>query len=411
MTFYHIVYDLEIKYRNLQEAIHANYKGTWLLPTVPATTMQGEDMTVERVCAAKTIEDCVTSLRVYGPFKRCLAANEDAKSYSELMDEAYPVIVLELESDEIPTIPTEDQVPDVKYTNERWFLKPVKIKDSYVRWLDSCSILFEESATVNGASFGLCKKVTFLDEYKNKDHPWLNGRGHILASSCMDSEYEPFPPNLEPAVNQSIRYLTEIKDNFRLTVPNEIVKKWHYRPGDKINFRHISRTGESEVLWSELMDGRHQVVIPNNIVETFKLRNNTYLIAYEGNVKQICLADAARWDGVPNDQSDDTDGTAHPLCKVRTDKFDITITRSETANSTIWLYYAKLTTPSDAKKRLNWNVLLHVYEKDKAKEPTLPILQQLALEQLSKNASDLLNRAETDSAAYREIVNALRNLN
>ena len=411
MTFYHIVYDLEIKYRNLQEAIHANYKGTWLLPTVPATTMQGEDMTVERVCAAETIEDCVTALRVYGPFKRCLAANEDAKSYSELMDEAYPVIVLELESDEIPTIPTEDQVPDVKYTNERWFLKPVKIKNSYVKWLDSCSILFEENATVNGASFGLCKKVTFLDKYKHKDHPWLNGRGHILASSCMDSEYEPFPPNLEPAVNQSIRYLTEIKDNFRLTVPNEIVKKWHYKPGDKINFRHISRTGESEALWSEIMDSRHQIVIPNNVIEAFKLRNNTSLIAYEGDVRQICLADAARWDSVPDDQSDETDGTVHPLCKVRTDKFDITITRSGTANGMIWLYYAKLTTPSDAKKRLNWNVLLHVYEKNKTKEPTLPILQQLALEQLSKNASDLLNQAETDSAAYREIVNALRNLN
>ena len=411
MTYYHIVYDLETKYRTLQEAIHANYKGMWLLPAVPATTMANEDTVTERVCVAPTVEDCVTAIRVYGPFKRCLAANDDAKSYSELMDEAYPVIVMELESDETPTVPTEEQVPDVKYTNERWFLKPVQVKDSYVRWLDCRSILFDESATVNDASFGICTKVTFLDEYRHKDHPWLNGRGHILSSSCMDSEYEPFPPNLEPAVNPNVRYLTEIKDGFRITVPDEIIRKWHYEPGDKIDFRHISRTGEFEVLWSEFMDSRHQVAVPDNVIETFKLMNNASIIAYEGDARQICLADAIRWDGVPEDRSDGTGNPACPLCKVRTDKFDITITRNGTASDEIWLYYAKLTTPSDAKKRLAWNVLIRVYEKGSMPEPTLYVLQQLALEQLSKNASDLLGKAESDCVAYREIADALRNLN
>ena len=406
MTYYRIVYDLETKYRTLQEAIHANYKGTWLLPTIPATTMSGEDTTTERICAARTIEDCITAIRVYGPFKRCLAANEDAKSYREVMDEAYPIIVQELEPNEIPTIPTEDQVPDVKYTNERWFLNPVRIKDSYVRWLDSDSILFEESATVGGSTFGICTGVTFVEDYRDKDHPWLNGRGHILSSSCMDTEYETFPVNLEPAVNRTTRYLVEIKDSFRIRIPDELVRKFHYEPGCEINFRQVDRAGGSETLWSEFMDRRQQVAIPEEIVKAFGLRDCSTLMVYEGTARQLCLADAVRWSDETVDVLDDR---CDALCRIRTELFDVMITKRKAVDG-LWIYNARLSTPDKGKRPVRWDSIIHIYEDGKTPKPTLMLLQQLALEQLSRTASDLLCKAENDCAAYKGIAEALRNL-
>ena len=272
MTYYRIVYNLEHQYKTLQNAKRANAAGTWLLPTIPHNAMMEEDCTTERVCVAKRIEDCITSLRVLGPFKRCLAANEDAKSYAEAMNEAYPILVLEIDTDEIPVSPTEEQVPDIELTHELWFTRPVRVSRCSVKWLDCFSIEYDDShiASIRDKSHGfpVCKSIRFLEDAHGHDHPWLNGRGHILASDLMDWEPESYP-FLTPEPNPSAIHATRISDNFRIEIPQQLREAECLSPGETVWFRC------NETEWMSVMDERGQAAIPEDAVKACCLKDNS----------------------------------------------------------------------------------------------------------------------------------------
>lgn len=76
------------------------------------------------------------------------------------------------------------QVPDCDVTNEWWLLEACKPVSVEVRWLGMFSVMFEEKYSVGKhAIVFACTSINWLQPVENMNHPWLNGRGHVLESS------------------------------------------------------------------------------------------------------------------------------------------------------------------------------------------------------------------------------------
>lgn len=176
---YRIVTDLESMFENVAEAraYIARIKAEGVKPEIPRHAAPGENTTVPRICVAPTLEQCATSLGLLGIFRRCLNANESAKSY-ENDDEAYPVIVMKFPDGLAYTRPGTDMVPDVNATDEHWLLAPAVPEWVRLKWLGAYSILYDDEPDL-----AACRKITFLRSPLHRLHPWLDGRGHKLDSS------------------------------------------------------------------------------------------------------------------------------------------------------------------------------------------------------------------------------------
>ena len=148
---YRIEANLENRFPDLKTALAAFSKDIEVMPVLPATRNEREDSTTPRICVAPTLEDCITGIGVLGRFRRTLSGNEE--------------------------------VFDVEMTHEHWFLTPKKPKRVHLRWLGMYSVYWKSDDECR-----ICKKVRFLRSPKGYDHPWLNGKGHILESSRREDE-------------------------------------------------------------------------------------------------------------------------------------------------------------------------------------------------------------------------------
>jgi hypothetical protein len=89
---------------------------TVFYPRVPDNTIDGEDLKTKRVCVSTSVTGCFKSLSYYGSGSSATAwlykpIQHGRKKISEYIFK-----------------PTEDEVPDVKYTKEKWITCPVKMK-------------------------------------------------------------------------------------------------------------------------------------------------------------------------------------------------------------------------------------------------------------------------------------------
>lgn len=197
---YHVVANIDSRFKSAGEAIDA-YQGMPIVPTVPDTHANDEDAFTPRICVCERLEDCFTAIGLLGRFRRCLAANEDAKSYETRGLEVYPILILKF-SDDLPYYtPTEKEVPDSPFTHEKWLTQAAIPEQVFLKWLHPRSILWGDYIRkYRGYN---CKAVSFVPEVLMGDHihPWLTGTGHILESSLMEDEYDeeepswPYTPN------------------------------------------------------------------------------------------------------------------------------------------------------------------------------------------------------------------------
>ena len=176
---YRIITDLESMFDDIDaaRAYIQKVRTEGVSPYIPRHAAPGEDVTTPRICVAPTLAGCATSLGLLGIFRRCLNANESAKSY-ENDDEAYPVIVMKFPDGLDYVKPGADQVPDVDITDEHWLLEPAVPEWARLRWIGAYSILYDDEPEL-----AVCTKITFLRSSLHKLHPWLDGRGHKLDSS------------------------------------------------------------------------------------------------------------------------------------------------------------------------------------------------------------------------------------
>lgn len=189
---YHIITDLETRFRELAEAEYFVKLNQQLCPRVPRHTMAGENTTTPRICVAKTLENCVTALKPMGVFRRCLAANPDAKSY-ENDDEIYPVIIIKYADDETYVKPDKNLVPDAEQTGEYWLTYAANPEYMQLKWIGAYSI----TCKWEGRD-AICTGITFVDDIANYNHPWLNNKGHPLDSSDLGRELWPRPNDTAP---------------------------------------------------------------------------------------------------------------------------------------------------------------------------------------------------------------------
>lgn len=180
---YRIYYDLETRFSSLRFLNLWRKNLTVIRPEVPRTAMDTEDSTTPRVCAALTVEDCMTAIKPAGTLRRCLYNQDDDLMDYENASEVYPAVVCSLEGSFIT--PSRTQVPDVKNTRELWSLDVCKVIDASLIWLGRRSVQYEDERVVSFTP----------TSSEGKDHPWLNGRGHPLLSSAMGAE--PWPPRFE----------------------------------------------------------------------------------------------------------------------------------------------------------------------------------------------------------------------
>lgn len=187
MTYYHVMSDLETRFRSLDEVM-AFVADPVVSPRVPRDRMPGEDASTPRICVTPSVEACVDALKPFGRFRRCLDANPDAKSY-ENGGEAYPVVVLEF-PDGTPCVrPDPALVPDAGKTGELWITGTIR-PEARLEWLGARSVVMDGACA-------RCVRVDFLSEreLRGKHHPWLDGKGHPLESGQYG--WEPWP-GLEP---------------------------------------------------------------------------------------------------------------------------------------------------------------------------------------------------------------------
>lgn len=186
---YHIITNIELLFDGLAQAEAWAKTRSVIYPSVPKTAMDEEDRTTPRICVAPSIEDCFTAIGVTGQFRRCCAMNDGAKSY-ENSSEAYPVLVLKFPDGLAYVKPDRSQVPDIAATREQWLLEAAIPKTVMLKWLDACSVLYDDSIEDIRT---ICTSVRFIDkkDLRNYSHPWLDGKGHPLDSSDMGGE--PWP--------------------------------------------------------------------------------------------------------------------------------------------------------------------------------------------------------------------------
>lgn len=183
MTYYHVVAPLEDKFTSLNEAVNY-FKGGTVDPYIPKHVAPGEDTSTPRICVASSIADCLTAIGIMGTFRRCLAANDDAYDCRTDGLEVYPILICEFRNVDVYT-PTEDEVPDVALTGERWILEPTEPSSVVLRWLSPLSIRWSKSALSFNSNW-VCKSVEFVEPSRLSKHPWLNGFGTELDSSMEE---------------------------------------------------------------------------------------------------------------------------------------------------------------------------------------------------------------------------------
>lgn len=178
---YHVVANIDTDYCCLKDVLACYNEYTPIDPWIPCTTGDDEDRTIRRICVCPSIEECFRGIGLMGRFKRCLAVNEDAKSYETLGIEAYPIVVATFYNVGVWK-PTEEQVPDCMLTNEHWITNSTIPDRVELLWLHMRSIHWEYDYI--GESYK-CTLVNFIpdDKLEYYNHPWINGIGHTLESS------------------------------------------------------------------------------------------------------------------------------------------------------------------------------------------------------------------------------------
>jgi len=207
---YHVVANIDDRFSSAEAALAA-YRGKVVRPKIPYSTswQNGEDATTPRICVCENIKDCVTAIGLLGRFRRCLAANEDAKSYETDGIEVYPILILKFSDDLKYYTPNRSQVPDVDFTHERWLLKPAVPDFVQIAWVHPRSIIWEECKE-NPVSKYACKALELIiakDGPIGRTHPWITGTGHRLESSEMESiSLSPCDPEIE-ALDKRFAYI------------------------------------------------------------------------------------------------------------------------------------------------------------------------------------------------------------
>lgn len=179
---YHIVTCLEDHFDSIYAAMNAYRAGVRLTPRIPKSKMKQENATTPRICVAPTLEQCVTAIGVMGIFRRCCGSEEDAYSYTIAGLEVYPVIVLTFEEDTYYT-PTEEDVPDIRDTDELWITHSAAPISVELKWLNYGSLGVKEIEGYDSKSRYVCDRVTFVKPERWHIHPWLTGTGNKLDSS------------------------------------------------------------------------------------------------------------------------------------------------------------------------------------------------------------------------------------
>lgn len=176
MKLYHVVACLESRFESIDEALKVYNTNTPIIPRVPSSRMPSEDGTTERICVSTNIYNCIKAIGIFGVFRRCLAANEDAKSYEVSKKEIYPILIVEFNVEEKDVMkPTIDQVVDCEVNNELWILEPTIPSKVEVKWLHSRSIIMNDN-------FDEILDIKFV-ELNDFIHPYLTGTGNELDSS------------------------------------------------------------------------------------------------------------------------------------------------------------------------------------------------------------------------------------
>ena len=187
--WYHLVTDLERKFDSLADAERyverLNDRKVKIRPYLPKHALKDENMTIPRICVAPHPTMCVQSIGSIGMFRRCMAGHPDTQSYATKGNEVYPIIKVTFDDTPHVLWPDKSLVPDTYLCLEHWLLAPTYCRSAELVWLGMWSI---EACEENAA---LVESVSFLttDEVREKglDHPWLNGRGHPLDSSEMET--------------------------------------------------------------------------------------------------------------------------------------------------------------------------------------------------------------------------------
>lgn len=209
MRIYRVLSRLESKFSGLNEALAFCRANALVSPSVPETAAPSEDTTTPRICVGATLSDCFTSIGVFGVFRRCMSACEDAKSYAVKGDEVYPIIiqVFDVGTSEVYT-PTEKEVPDVSDTHELWLCRDAQPLVTELYWLDMYSIHWDDGGdALPHMGHPPLTDIQFYIDVTGRNHPWLNGRGHILDSSEMEDNPSTLEHNLKDTPTSPIKEL------------------------------------------------------------------------------------------------------------------------------------------------------------------------------------------------------------
>lgn len=120
---FHVVANIDTRFTSAREALDA-YRGKMIYPAVPETRSPYEDAITPRICVCEDVRGCFSAIGLLGRFRRCLAANEDAKSYETTGQEVHPILILHFSDDLSYYRPDANEVPDVEATCECWLKEP-----------------------------------------------------------------------------------------------------------------------------------------------------------------------------------------------------------------------------------------------------------------------------------------------
>lgn len=187
--WYHLITDLENKFDSLEEAERyvkkLNDHEIKMQPYLPRHAMPNENITIPRICVTPHPTLCIQSIGVIGTFRRCVAGHPDSYSYATKGNEAYPIIKITFEDTPHILWPDKALLPDTYLCLEHWILSPAYCQSAEIIWYDMWSI---EANPKNVTIVDSVHDYT-TEEVRERgfDHPWLNGKGHILDCNEMEA--------------------------------------------------------------------------------------------------------------------------------------------------------------------------------------------------------------------------------
>lgn len=155
MKFYHISEDI---YKNIKR----------FNPRIPLSILKEEDSSINRVCIAKSIKDCLSAINYHISVNYMFNELEENDGYvGNRIVKVYEFEIDENDTNLLDYIKIQKYVPDSIKTNEYWYLKSLTPIKSYLINITNYDLMYNDSNILTNVEYEIIKNLNAIPKEAN----------------------------------------------------------------------------------------------------------------------------------------------------------------------------------------------------------------------------------------------------